>query len=268
MKGADSGKDSYDASDLIIPRVALMQGISPAVMSGEAENGHFYHTINEVDLGDSLRVTPLVHRKQWTLWMPLHMGGGVIARASDGAHWDADFDVQVAPYKDMPKKLVRYAAKKGDLVSREVGLGAWGSADPENEDSGPAATLSHIFLFRALDHLDLGPFVVFLQRSSERAAKMLLTKIQIDKAPIYGQVYVMGHSTESNKANQEYNQYTFRKDGYVPDEALFREFGEEHTLYKTTSFRTNDEDAQAEGGDAGAGDAPSGGAADNKDDSY
>lgn len=267
MAGADSGKDSYDASDLIIPRVALLQGISPPVMQGLAENGQFWHTINEVALGDGLRVTPLLHRKQWTLWRPLHAGGGVIARASDGAHWDADFDVEVAPYKEMPKKLVRYAAKKGDVVSREIGLGAWGSADPENSDSGPAATLSHIFLFRALDFLDLGPFIVFLQKSSERVAKQLLTKIHTDRAPIYGQVLEMGHVTESNKAGQEYNQYTFRKDGWVMDEPTFREFEREHQLYKTTSFRTNDEDAQDEGGpgDNGGG---AGSGTDDKEDKY
>lgn len=265
---ATTGKDSYDATDLIIPRVALMQGISPAVMSGEAENAHFWHTINEVDLGDRLRVVPILHRKQWTLWNPLHMGGGVIARASDGKTWDTDFDVQVAPYKEFPKKLVRYTARKGDPVSRDVGLGKWGSADPENEDSGPAATLSHIVLFRALDHLDLGPFIVFLQRSSESVAKQLLTKLQIDKAPIFGQVYEMSATQQTNGAGQEYNQYKFSKAGYVPSQEMFSEFEAEHVLYKGTSFRTNDEDAQGE--DAGNGAAAGGGAAapDNKDDSY
>lgn len=268
MQNAENtGKDSYDATDLIIPRVALSQGISPQVMSGECENAHFWHTINEVDLGEKLRVVPLLHRKQWTLWNPLHMGGGVIARASDGKTWDADFDVQVAPYKEMPKKLVRYHGKKGDPVSRDVGLGKWGSADPENEDSGPAATLSHIFLFRALDHLDLGPFIVFLQRSSEKVAKEFLTKLQIDKAPIFGQVYEMTSKTATNGAGQEFNQYKFAKAGYVPTAELFAEFEGEHVLYKGTSFRTNDDDAQDEGGLAGGGDA-GGSAKDSKDDSY
>lgn len=266
MSGAETGKDSYDSTDLIIPRVTLLQGISPVVMAGQAEHGHFWHTINEVDLGSELEVVALLHRKQYTLWNPLHMGGGTIARASDGKHWDADFDVQIAPYKEMPKKLVRYAAKKGDPVGRDIGLGAWGSADPENPDSGPAATLSHIFLFRALDHLDLGPFIVFLQRSAEPIARQFLTKLQIDKAPIFGQRYKMTSRTQSNSAGQDFNQYAFTKNGYVMEEALFREFEHEHTVYKGTSFRTNDEDAETEGAAAGT----AGGAAspDKGDDKY
>lgn len=270
MKGDDQGKDSIDSSDLIIPRVALMQGISPAVMAGLAENGEFYHTINEVGLGSSLDIVPILHRRQWTLWRPLHQGGGVIARASDGMHWDTDFDVEVAPYKDFPKKLVRYAAKKGDVVSRDVGLGAWGSADPENADAGPAATLSHILLMCSLQHLDVGPFIVFLQKSSEKAAKMLLTKIKMDtKTPIYGQVYTMSGTQAQNSAQQEYNQYGFKRNGWVPSEELYLQFKEMHEAYKVTQFRTNDEDAQTEGGEAPAGGAGGGGgAADSTNEKY
>ncbi len=262
----DDGKDGIDVADLIIPRVTLSQGISPQVMAGQCENGHFWHTVLEIDLGPELTLVPLLYRKQYTLWNPLHAGGGVLARASDGKHWDNDFSVDVAPYKDMPKKLVKYSAKAGDAVGREIGLGKWGSADPDNEDSGPAATLSHIFLFRCLEHPEIGPFVIFLQRSAEGIARQLLTKVQMDKAPMFGQVYLMGKKTESNSAGQEYNAYTFTKNGYVGSEELYREFEKDHEVYKATRFRTNDDDAQADdvsGGPAGGAVAP-----DSKDQGY
>lgn len=267
MKGSASGKSSFDASDLIIPRVALMQGISPPVMQGLVENAHFWHTINEEDLGTQLQVVCLVHRKQWTIWRPLHEGGGVIARASDGKTWDSDFSVEVAPYKDMPKKKVTYAGKKGDVVSREVGLGRWGTVDPDNEDSGPAATLSHIFLFRALDHMEVGPFIVFCQKTAEKVAKQLLTKINLaDTVPIYGQVFTMGSVVDSNPAGQDYNQYTFRKNGFIQGEELFRSLEKQHAMYDETAFRTNDEDAQAE--DSTAGDKGGPAAPDTSGDKY
>lgn len=270
MQGATDGKEDIDNADLIIPRVALLQGISPSVMAGLGENGHFWHTINEMDLGPELEIVPIIYRKQVTLWNPLHMGGGIIARSSDGKVWDSDFDVQVAPYKDLPKKLVRYAAKRGDSVGLPnvpgSGLTAWGSADPENEDSGPAATVSHVFICRALDHMDIGPFAIFLQRSAERVGKELVTKIKTDKAPIYGQVLKLTCRTVPNDAGQEYNKPHFAKAGWVQDEATFRALMEEHNVFKTTSFRVNDEDAMAEGGEPGAGSA--GSAADTKDEGY
>lgn len=272
MQGAEKGMGDVDAEDLIIPRVALMQGISPPVMAGQVEQAHFWHTIMEEDLGTSLRIVPILRRKQYTLWMPLHSGGGIIARASDGRHWDSDFDVQVAPYKDFPKRMVRYTAKAGDLVGREHGLGKWGSADPENPDSGPAATVSHVFLVRAIDHMDLGPFIVYLQRSSEGVARDLMTKIKFledgSNVPMYGQVYNMTSETAQNDAGQEYNKYKFARlpgdEQYVQDEALFKLLMSEHHSYKGLKFRTNDEDAQDDSGGAGAG----GGSPDSKDDAY
>lgn len=259
MQNAASGKDNIGIDDLIIPRVALMQGISPPVMQGLAENAAFWHTINEEALGAELEVIAILHRKQWTIWNPQHAGGGVIARSSDGKTWDADFEAEVQVYKEKPKYKVKVSGKKGDPVGRDVGYGRWGTMDPENEDSGPMATLSHVVMMVAPERMDFGPFIVFLQRSSERVAREFLSKIQIDKAPIYGQQYVMGSRVVPNGAGQEYNQYTFRKNGHVQDEALFFELQSMHEQYKSASFRTNDENAAEDApatGDGGGAAAP------------
>lgn len=273
MQGAgNTGTSDFDTEDLIIPRVTLLQGISPVVMAGEAANAHFYHTIMNIDMGDALDIVPILYRKQYTLWNPLHMGGGVIARATDGRHWDADFDVQVAPYKDMPKKLVNYKASKGDLVGRTVGLGAWGSADPDNEDAGPAATLSHVFMMRAVQFWDLGPFIVFLQRSSERTAREFMSMINgmangRFQVPMWGQVFALTSKGAQNNAGQEYNQYAFKHRGFVQDAAIYDALTKERQAYEGTRFRTNDEDAQAE--DMGAAGGGGGAAApDSGDDKY
>lgn len=268
MQGAEKADTGFDVADLIIPRVALMQGISPPVMAGMVENGHLWHTIMEQDLGSEIDVVPILYRKQYTLWNPLHAGGGVLARSTDGATWDADFDVKVPIYKDFPKKMIHYAAKKGDPVGSKVGLGMWGSADPENADSGPAATVSHVFMMRSLQHFDLGPFIVFLQRSSERVAKDLMTKIKLVqdgslKVPMYGQVYRLTSAGAQNNAGQDYNQYKFIPNGFIPDQGMFELLMKEHAEYKGARFRTNDEDAQ-EGGGAGS----DKGAPDDKDDKY
>lgn len=270
MQGAQAADTGFDVSDLIIPRVALMQGISPPVMAGEVENAHFYHTTMGQDMGTEIDIVPILYRKQYTLWNPLHMGGGVIARASDGKTWDSDFDVQVAPYKDFPKKLVRYSGEKGGAVGKDIGLGAWGSADPENPDSGPAATVSHIFMFRSLQHFDLGPFIVFLQRSSEGVARDLMTKIRLVqdgalKVPMHGQVYRMTSKVAANNGGQEYNQYKFIANGYVPSQDMFDLLVREREEYGVTRFRTNDEDAQSE--DQGGG-RQTASAPDSKDDKY
>lgn len=263
---ARDGKENIDTSDMIIPRVGLMQAISPEVMDGRAASGNFFHTINEEDLGPKLKIVMLHHSKRYTLWMPRHAGGGIIARASDGQHWDADFSVEFAPYKDQPKKKVKYEAKKGDAVGRDVGLGRWGTMDPDNEDSGPAATLSHVFVARCLEHMELGPFVIFLQRSGEPVARQLLSKIQIANAPIYGQIFEMT-SKQASGDSGDYNQYAFAKDGFVVDEAMYTEFKEQNGVYRRLGVKTNEE-APDEGGNGGGGGGKEAAAPDAKGDTY
>lgn len=263
---AGTGKENIDQSDLIIPRVALMQAISPEVTEGKAGSGDFWHTINEQVLSsDVLRIVVVHHSKRYTMWKPRHAGGGIIARASNGANWDADFKESFAPYKDRPKHLVEYAAKKGDVVSKDMGLGRWGTLDPENEDSSPAATLSHVMVCVALDYPELGPFVVYLQRSAEPVGKALLTKIKLDKAPIYGQVYTMGSKVATGDSG-DYNQYTFAKDGHVDTEELYNEFKAMNVSFTEMGVKTNEE-APDNGGE-GAGDKGGAAAPDGKDDKY
>jgi len=266
QQDAADGKENIDQSDLITPRVALMQAISPEVVEGKASSGDFWHTINEVVLGTTLRLVVVHHSKRYTMWRPRHAGGGIIARATDGRHWDTDFKESFAPYKDRPKYVVEYEAKKGDLVSKDAGLGRWGTLDPDNEDSAPAATLSHVLVCVALDHMELGPFVVYLQRSAEGVGRQLMTKVKLDKAPIYGQVYVMGSRVQPSDGG-DFNNYTFTKDGYVMEEELYAELKSMNAMFTEMGVKTNEE-APEDVSDANGGEGGGNNAKDGADDKY
>lgn len=251
-----AGKENISRDDMVIPRVALMQAVSPEAIEGKAEVGNFFHTVAEEDLGSTLDLIIVHHSKRYTLWNPRHAGGGVLARASDGKQWDADWEGEVAPYKDQPRKKVKYSIKAGDRVGRDIGYGKWGTMDPENEDSQPAATLSHVLVCVAPDRLDMGPFVVLLQRSAEPVAKMLLSKVNIDPAPIFGQVYTAASKDQPSPAG-EFKQYTFAKNGHVQDPELYEFLKSQHEQFKATDVKFDENAAQADldtstGGDGAA----------------
>lgn len=239
------GKENITAQDMVIPRVGLMQAINPEVTEGKAESGHFFHTVGEEDLGEELGIIIIHHSKRYTLWNPRHAGGGVLVRASDGLHWDADWKGEIVPYKDRPKYKVALEVREGDKVGRDIGLGKWGSLDPENPDSPPAATLTHVLVCVSPDRLEMGPFVVLLQRSAEPVAKMLLSKVNIDPAPIFGQVYTMGCKQVSS-ASGDFNQYTFAKNGHVQDEGLFNDLMEQHKRFAEAGVKYDEKAAQDE----------------------
>lgn len=262
MAGAKDGKENIDRGDMIIPRVALMQSTHQEVEEDKVKAGQFWHTILEEDLGDAIDDLVIIHHsKRWNLWKPRHEGGGILARASDGRYWDKQFrgmEFEVAPSKDRPRHKVKWKISEDGEIGRDIGLGAWGSSDPENEDSQPAATLSHVLVCVSLSRLDMGPFVILLQRTAEKVGRNLLTKIGLDAAPIYGQVYRMGVKSDSN-ASGDYKQYSFTKNGWVPDkdlfdklQAMFVQFDDAGVKYDDT---TDAGDGDATGGGAGAGDA-------------
>lgn len=250
---ARMGKENIQADDLIIPRVALTAAISPAVVDGLCEAGHFFHAVTEEDLGPEMRIVPILHQRRYTLWKPRWQGGGILARSSNGKTWDVPdqtFD-DIQPDKARPKYKVTW--ETGREVGRDIGLGRWGTSDPNNEDSAPAATLAHVLLCVNLDDLAMGPFAIFLQRSAEPVGKQLLTKIDLDRAPIFGQVYKMGAKNAKNAAGDDFFQYTFTKDGYV-DADTYSKLKELHEQYSKGAFKVDDStDIDADEGSKGGG---------------
>jgi len=236
MAGEDqSGKESIGMDDMVIPRLALTQALSEPVENGDVSPGHFWHNVLEEDWGEEIDDLVVLHySKRYVLWSPRHMGGGILARASDGKNWDESFrgmSFEVQPSKDRPRHKVQWEIGDDLRVGRDIGLGAWGSSDPDEPDSAPAATLTHVFVCISLSRAELGPFTILLQRTAEKTGKDLLTKINLDKAPIYGQVYKLSAKTDNSPSGDFFN-YKFTKAGYVGTEeeyAACREFNDRLT---------------------------------------
>lgn len=232
------GKDKIGAEDRIIPRVQLAAAISTPVTEGKVEAGNFYHTVLEEDLGPELEIVFVNHTKRYTLWKPRHQGGGILARASDGRNWDngdQKFD-DIQPDKARPRHKVSY--QTGEKVGKDIGLGAWGTSDPDNEDSPPAATLSHVLIAVCPTRPELGAFAILLQRTGEGVAKQLLTKIDLDRAPIFGQKYKMAGKVQPSQSG-DYHQYTFTKAGYV-DQTTYAEMKELFTQFEALAPKVDD----------------------------
>src|SRR4051812_34767143 len=67
---ANSGKENIGREDMVIPRVALTQAVSPEAIDGRCEVGHFWHTVLEEDLGETLDLIIVHQSKRYTLWNP------------------------------------------------------------------------------------------------------------------------------------------------------------------------------------------------------
>ena len=233
------GTEDINMEDLEIPRMKLLSAKSPEVEEGTEKSGTYFHSILEECWGDKVLIVPVFIRKRYLLWKPRWDGGGILARADDGVHWTpSNGEWEVAPIKDAPK--LRATWRTAPTV-RASGLDQWGSSYPEDPDSQPAGTLMYDLVCVCPERLDVGPFVITLQRSAIKVAKKLLSKLKLSTAPIYGLVYEMTSVKEQGGENV-YDAYRFMAAGFVSEE-LFAETAKLHEQLSESGVRIKDEES-------------------------
>jgi len=77
----------YDSNisneDLILPRVELLQALSPTVVAGDASPGQIVNNITKNDLGEKVTLVPVYLTKNWIRWRKREEGGGMMWRSND-----------------------------------------------------------------------------------------------------------------------------------------------------------------------------------------
>jgi hypothetical protein len=142
-KGVSLG--NVDSSDLKPPRLKLLAGQSPEVTSSTpgAVPGNFWLTVHNLNLGQSVVITPIMMRKSYQLWAPKTPANaeqkGPLATASDGIHWDQPNQVFEVRFPNNPRV---YKWKIGRQVT-EFNMHKFGSSQDDDPKSKPAATLTY-----------------------------------------------------------------------------------------------------------------------------
>ena len=219
---------NVDSSDRIIPRIKLIQAISPELNDyPDAKTGQFWHTIAQENLGPSLKAIPIVIRKSYILWAPRGDDRGILARAMDGIHWDpADAEFSVHP-KGFPKPITYRTAK----TVAESKLDQFGTSIPGNPNSAPAASLTYNMMWWLVDYPELSPSIIINTRSSVKPMQQLLSRIDSKPVPHYVQVYTIG-SVQQKGAEGPYFNFTYTGAGFADQQqanacaSLYEQFGQ------------------------------------------
>lgn len=87
------GYGNIDATDLVVPRIKLLQGMSEECKptGGSHPQGHWFHTSEGRTIGTEIEIISLGVKKTVEVWPPRNSdqeGDGILARSSDGIHWD------------------------------------------------------------------------------------------------------------------------------------------------------------------------------------
>lgn len=215
-------QDNFDSNDVVIPRIKLLQGLSQEVADfDEAKTGEFWHTGLDISLGSSFDFVVADRRKKYLLVAPIEDSQGLLARADDFMTWDRTGKWSVK-MKGVKQPVTWEIA---DRNVKNSGLANWGTSNPDDEDSPPAATQFYDYLVFLPDRLDLGPAIISLARSQIRKAKKGLNdKIKLHETngrPMQALVFNAG-STDDSADGQSFKNWIFKQAGFVQDGSLFK----------------------------------------------
>jgi len=235
----DVGKEAIGREDLETPRLKLIQALSPELhVYNDLRPGQFFHTAAEQILEGPLTTVPVFMERRYLLWRPQDSGGGILARADDGIHWSpsaGEFTVQLN--RNQGGKTVTW--KLAPTVERS-GLANWGTSDPDNSNSPPAATLMYNFVLAFPDYPDLMPAVFTFQRSLIKVGRKLNTKLKTTRLPIFGLKFDFAPFLDHNAANQDFYSVNVVGNGMVEDEDQYNLYRDMHNAFRTTGLQIKD----------------------------
>jgi hypothetical protein len=210
-----SGKEALDTTDVVVPRIKLLQATSPELEANpeEARSGNYWHNILEQSLGNSFEFIVSKMRKKYLLFAPRAPGNelsGVLARSEDAKHWDppnAEFAVRIKGRKEP----VIWRTKP---TVEESGLHKFGTSNPDDKDSQPAAVLIYEYLVY-IPELGHAPALFSAARSQVKVAKnQLNSKIMMSDYPITALKFRAGVVKEEG-AEGPYFNYAFKSAGFA-----------------------------------------------------
>jgi len=78
------GISPIEEEDRILPRLKLLQALSPEVLDKKGSSGEFVNSISGESFGSKVSFIPLFWKKSRILWKSRDEGGGIICRSFDG----------------------------------------------------------------------------------------------------------------------------------------------------------------------------------------
>lgn len=234
------GQERIDRSDLEVPRLKLVQSVSKELeVYNKLRPGNYFHASTEDIFADPLKVVPIFYERRYLLWNPLDSGGGILSRADDGVHWSpANQEFTVKLDKKDGGQTVKW--RTADTVEKS-GLHNWGTQNPADPNSPPAATLMYVYLFAFPDHPDVLPAVFTFQRSAIKVGRKFNTRLKTNRVPMFGLVFELTSSKASNSADQTFYVPVLTGQGTVQDEKLYKEYRDLNASFSEQGLNVKDE---------------------------
>lgn len=183
------GAENVGVEDIIVPRLELIQGLSPAVKRGDPKHipgcqlGQMNNSVTRELYGDSVLVVPVYYIKQWLVWRDQKKGGGFA-----GA-----FDTQ---------------AEAEARAKQEGG---------EKEGWQALDTPQHLCLLLNQSTGKVEELMISLPRTKAKVSRGWNSMMRMAGGDTFARVYKITTAEETSKQGQQYYNFVIQQVGFAPE---------------------------------------------------
>lgn len=194
LKQGNRGAENVGTDDVIIPRIELIQALSPVRKKSDpayidgAEEGMLYNNVTRALYGTEVTVVPVYYTKQFLVWKDRKAGGG----GSNG---------------------FRGAFATKELADRAI-------AELAEEALEVSDTAQHFVLVRNGD--DWQEAVISMAKSKIKVSKRWNSLMRLTNTDSFSRAYKLSATTETNARNESYFNFNVAALGFVNKELYER----------------------------------------------
>ncbi len=192
QKEAPLGMENMRPEDMLIPRVVLMQALSPSVVEGSNRPGELVNSLSReviVGVDDSpMAFIPIFHYLEWIKWGDREKNEGMLDRSLDG------------------DGALAMSAMRGERLQR-------GGKDVM------VVTEYHNFICLMPEISLVAPIMIGCCRTNHKKGKQLLTLSKYrGKYDLFAGRYTITSTDEKNKVGQQYKVFNFENAGWSTED--------------------------------------------------
>lgn len=174
---SNRGSENVGTEDIVIPRLEVIQGLSPAVKRGDpkyiqgAQAGMLTNSVTRQLYGDNVTVVPVYYTKQWLVWRDQSKGGGF-----------------AGAYETQQEAQARADKEGGEKEG-------WGCID----------TPQHLCLLINPESHDCEEIMVSMPRTKAKISRQWNSMIRLAGGDRFSRAYTFGTALEKNDKGDFYN---------------------------------------------------------------
>lgn len=225
--GAVRGSEEVKTDDLVLPRLEIVQAMSPIKDTDEnAREGYMFNSVTGEIFGDTVYFVPVYYRLEWLIWKDVDSGGGFFGSHASKAEAENRVMEEVSRNNEDPNLL--------EIVDTPVQYGLI------IKQSGDLKLVAE-------------QVVVSMAKTKAKVSRKLNSLISICGEDRFARVYKLTTFRDENRKGQKFYNYVVAPAGYTP-EHIYKQAEELYETFKTQAVHAAHDTARDNEGSLDRGD--------------